>query len=92
MTEQRIPAVEIWNGTATPAEHAAFDQATASARDDLTALEAHFQGALHALGDAQRQKLIARYVLGLYEWDPLHLAMALTMALSRLEEVRGRRA
>lgn len=86
--EPRVPVVEIWHGTATPSELSAFDQTQAAARDDLAALRANFATAARAMPNA-RQRVIARYVLGLYEWDHLHLAMALTAALNELEKRDG---
>ena len=86
MTEpQRIPAVEVWHGTATPGEQAAFEQAMASARDDLRTLRENYRQAVRAIPGGQ-DRVMARYVLGLLEWDPLDLAMALTRALMELEQ------
>lgn len=84
MTDPRIPAVEIWYGTATPGELSAFDQSRAAARDDLRALRLNFNATIAGL-PAARERVLARYMLGLMEWEPLHLAMALTEALNELE-------
>lgn len=92
MTEDggRVPAAEIWNGTATPAELAGFDQARAGAKADLATLLAEFTRSVQALPGG-RDRVLARYSLGLYEWEHLHLALALVEALNELEVAnRGR--
>lgn len=88
MTEERFIAVEVWHGTATPAELALFDQSRAGARDDLRALRANFDTSVRALPEG-RDRIVARFNLGLLEWDHLHLALALTEALSELEKRDG---
>jgi hypothetical protein len=92
VSEPRVPAVEVWHGTATPAELSEFAQTRASARDDLNTLIAGWLAASRAVGDEHRDRLVARYVLGLYEWEHLHLALALTAALERLENIHAGRA